>query len=76
MCGLAHSFIEWTHLTWSQMADLSKIVFFLKSAYKPCYIQSNKLCIILGTAGTLFIKTHFLFDLKGQIKVTLSQSSI
>ena len=28
LCGLTHSFIEWTNLTWSQMGDLSKIVFF------------------------------------------------
>ena len=76
VCGLTHSFIKWTNLTWSQMGDLSKIVFFSKTAHKPCYIQSNKLCIILGTAGTLCMKTHFLLDLKVQIKVTISEYGI
>ena len=28
LCGLTHSFIEWANLTWSQMGDLFKIVFF------------------------------------------------
>ena len=30
VCGLTHSFIEWTNLTWSQMGDLSKIFFSQK----------------------------------------------
>ena len=51
------------------MGDLSKIVFSQK-------LLSNKLCIIMGTAGTLFMKTHFLLDLNGQIKVTISETSI
>ena len=29
-------FIEWTNLTWSQMGDLSKIV-FSKTVHKPCF---------------------------------------
>ena len=30
VCGLTHSFIEWANLIWSQMGDLSKIVFSQK----------------------------------------------
>ena len=42
VCGLIHSFIEWANLTWSQMGDLFKIVFFFsKAAYRHCYLQSN-----------------------------------
>ena len=57
-------------------SDLSKKNFFSKTVHKPCYLQSNKLCIIIGTAGTLFMKIHFLLDLNGQIKVTISENSI
>ena len=46
VCGLTHSFIEWANLTWNQMGDLFKIVFFSQKQLihiVTMYLQSNTL---------------------------------
>ena len=58
------------------MGDLSKIVFFSQKLLINLVTYKVTNCIILGIAGTLFMKTHFLLDLTGQIKVTISENSI
>ena len=72
VCGLTHSFIKWTNLTWSQMGDLSKIVFFSKTSRKPCYLQIKKTLYYSWDCWDII----HLLDLKGQIKVTISEKSI
>ena len=53
VCGLTHSFIEWTNLAWSQMGDLSKIVFSQKlliNLVRSTYNVTNSV-LFLGLLG-------------------------